>query len=76
MKIIITIYRAPLPRIHTYSKGRPMYLVTIIQSDLVLNPCFFNQYGLQSEHTYSEPLLPVSVYNDSVIRMFHNPNTF
>ena len=47
----------------------------LIQSDLV-NPCFFNPYASQSEHISWQPLLPFSIYNDLVIRLFHNPEPF
>ena len=52
-----------------------LYYFTCIPSDLV-NPCFFNPCTSQSEHSSWQPLLSVSIYNDSVIRMFHNPNPF
>ena len=40
------------------------------------NPCFFNPCASQSEHIFWYLLTSYSIYNDSVMRMFHNPDTF
>ena len=53
--------------------GKKKVAQLYIQSDFV-NPCFFNSYASQSEHTHL--FCHFLFKNDSVIRMFHNPNTF